>query len=217
MGFRCPWVAWCKRQKMGRRVSWQLGKMDCQKHILKVTGQGLSLAITLQTVLIFQYIMNTTNYFMAQLRNRWIDPYCKIFNRYTYFRTQRKEEWWKRYPRKLRSCRAFRERARFSSAARLERNILKSIKWWRRPWIKILGVKGGHTSDEGDSISELYTILCSSDPEDPVWKWPTGLVPFCHWGCAIYSCFDATKEGYPVIWFDTNMRKIGEPMEQQFI
>jgi hypothetical protein len=85
------------------------------------------------------------------------------------------------------------------------------------PGYKILGVKGGHTSDEGDSISELYTILGGSDPEDPQWKWPKGLVPFCHWGCAIYSCFDATKEGWPVVWFDPNMREIGEPMEQQFI
>lgn len=63
------------------------------------------------------------------------------------------------------------------------------------PGYKILGVKGGHTSDEGDSISELYTILSGSDQEDPDWKWPHGLIPFCHWGCAIYSCFDATKEG----------------------
>ena len=85
------------------------------------------------------------------------------------------------------------------------------------PGYKILGAKGGHTSDEGDSISELYTILGSPDPEDPEWTWPKGLVPFCHWGCAIYSCFDATKDEYPVVWFDPNMREIGEPMEQQFI
>ena len=46
------------------------------------------------------------------------------------------------------------------------------------PGYKILGVKGGHTSDEGDTISELYSILSSEDPEDPKWKWPKGLVPF---------------------------------------
>lgn len=85
------------------------------------------------------------------------------------------------------------------------------------PGYKILGVKGGHKSDEGDSISELYTSLQGADPEDPKWEWPKGIVPFCHWGCAIYSCFDANKENYPVIWFDPNMREIGEPMEQQFI
>lgn len=85
------------------------------------------------------------------------------------------------------------------------------------PGYKILGVNGGQISDEGDSISELYTALGRFDPEDPEWKWPEGLVPFCHWGCAIYSCFDAKKEGYPIVWFDPNMREIGEPMEQQFI
>jgi len=63
------------------------------------------------------------------------------------------------------------------------------------PGYKIPGVKGGHTSDEGDSISELYTILGAYDPEDPQWEWPEGLVPFCHLGCAIYSCSDAAKEG----------------------
>jgi hypothetical protein len=82
---------------------------------------------------------------------------------------------------------------------------------------QILGVKGGHTSDEGDSISELYLALCGSDPEDPEWKWPKGLVPFCHWGCAIYSCVDTFKENNPVVWFDPNLREIGEPMDLQFI
>ena len=85
------------------------------------------------------------------------------------------------------------------------------------PGYKILGVKGGHTSDEGDTISELYTILSGEDPEDPKWKWPKGVLPFCHWGCAIYSCVDVNKDNFPVVWFDPNMREIGEPMEQQFV
>ena len=85
------------------------------------------------------------------------------------------------------------------------------------PGYQILGVKGGHTSDEGDSISELYVVFSDADPEDPSWQWPKGVVPFCHWGCAIYSCFDATKEHYPVVWFDPNNREFGEPMELQFI
>ena len=105
----------------------------------------------------------------------------------------------------------------FSLPSELKEIYLEVANGGIGPGFKILGVKGGHTSDEGDSISELYTILGGSDPEDPEWKWPKGLVPFCHWGCAIYSCFDATKEGCPVVWFDPNMREIGEPMEQQFI
>ena len=85
------------------------------------------------------------------------------------------------------------------------------------PGYQVLGVSGGHTSDEGDSIAELYSTLSDEDPEDPKWHWPKGIVPFCHWGCAIYSCFDATREEFPIVWFGPNMRKIGEPMEKQFI
>lgn len=85
------------------------------------------------------------------------------------------------------------------------------------PGYQILGLKGGHLSDEGDTISELYSSLKEEDPLDPLWVWPVGLVPFCSWGCAIYSCFDSTKANYPVVWFDPNNREMGEPMEQQFI
>ena len=85
------------------------------------------------------------------------------------------------------------------------------------PGYQILGVHGGHTSDEGDTISELYTVLSGNDPDDLQWSWPRGLVPFCHWGCAIYSCFDGLSPNNPVIWFDPNLREIGDPMSQQFI
>ena len=84
------------------------------------------------------------------------------------------------------------------------------------PGYQILGVAGGHLSDEGDTISELYLELSGSDEHDPLWVWPQGIVPFCHWGSSVYSCFDATKDHSPVVWFDPNSRNMGEPMEQQF-
>ncbi len=84
------------------------------------------------------------------------------------------------------------------------------------PGYRILGVEGGYLSDEGDSISELYLALSDSDPYDTLWQWPAGTIPFCHWGSGIYSCVDATVDTAPVIWFDPNVREIGEPMEQQF-
>lgn len=84
------------------------------------------------------------------------------------------------------------------------------------PGYQILGVTGGHLSDEGDTISELYLELSASDEHDPLWVWPKGTIPFCHWGSSIYSCFDASKEQNPVVWFDPNVRDMGEPMEQQF-
>lgn len=85
------------------------------------------------------------------------------------------------------------------------------------PGYQILGVKGGHLSEEGDSISDLYDYLKQEDPIDELWVWPKEIVPFCPWGNAIYSCFNAEKPDNPIVWFDPNAREIGEPMEQQFI
>ncbi len=84
------------------------------------------------------------------------------------------------------------------------------------PGYQLLGVNGGHLSDEGDTISELYLDLCASDEYDELWVWPRGTVPFCHWGSSVYSCYDATKPANPVVWFDPNVRDMGEPMEKQF-
>lgn len=85
------------------------------------------------------------------------------------------------------------------------------------PSHKILGVDGGYTSEDGDTIVNLYVYLSDTDPYDELWQWPAGLVPFCNWGAGVFSCYDSTKKDYPVCWFDPNKREIGEPMEQQFI
>lgn len=34
--------------------------------------------------------------------------------------------------------------------------------------------------------------------------WPQGVLPICHWGCAIYSCVDCRDETSKVIRFDPN-------------
>ena len=52
---------------------------------------------------------------------------------------------------------------------------------------------------------ELYAMYRQSDPNDSSWIWPEGLVPICHWGCAIYSCVDCKDEKHPVVIFDPNM------------
>lgn len=84
------------------------------------------------------------------------------------------------------------------------------------PGYQILGVDGGHLSEEGETITQLYLELSATDEYDSLWVWPKGTVPFCHWGSSVYSCFDVTKPGDPVVWFDPNVRDMGEPMEQQF-
>ena len=84
------------------------------------------------------------------------------------------------------------------------------------PGYGVIGVEGGHKTDEGDSIEKLYESFCTPDADDKEWKWPKGLLPFCHWGCAIYSCVNINEVEYPVIWFDPNGRELGEPMAKQF-
>ena len=120
-------------------------------------------------------------------------------------------------PASNKSVEAAEEKLGFSFPLLLCEIYLKIANGGIGPGYKILGVKGGHTSDEGDSIEELYSNFTESDPDDEAWKWPKGLLPFCHWGCAIYSCIDTTKDGYPVVWFDPNMREFEEPMNQAFI
>jgi hypothetical protein len=65
-------------------------------------------------------------------------------------------------------------------------------------------VAGGATDDQGYDAVELYALYRQPDPDDPSWAWPEGLLPVCHWGCAIYGCVDCTREPYPVIVFDPN-------------
>lgn len=77
------------------------------------------------------------------------------------------------------------------------------------PGYGLIGSRGGFTDDQGQSFVSLYELLSSSDPEDPNWDWPTGLVPICHWGCAIYSCVDCTRDHEMYVW-DPNVSEIGQ-------
>jgi hypothetical protein len=73
------------------------------------------------------------------------------------------------------------------------------------PGYGLLGLISGAKSDDGHSALELYRVFTEEeDPDDPEFRWPKGLVPVCHWGCAIYSCLDLTKPETPVVRFDPN-------------
>lgn len=48
------------------------------------------------------------------------------------------------------------------------------------PGYGVLGLAGGHTDDLGRTLTDI----CKSR------KFPDGLLPLCHWGCAIYSLVD---------------------------
>ena len=52
------------------------------------------------------------------------------------------------------------------------------------------------------SVVGLYLGFNRPDPENPRWVWPARLVPFCDWGCAMYSCLDCSVDEGPVFTFE---------------
>jgi hypothetical protein len=56
------------------------------------------------------------------------------------------------------------------------------------PGYGLLGVGSGATDDGGLTMERLYEEFSLPDPEDPTWQWRPGLLPFCNWGCVVYSC-----------------------------
>jgi hypothetical protein len=75
------------------------------------------------------------------------------------------------------------------------------------PGYGLLGLMDGAKDDLGSTAIEDYFIRLGDDPDDPAWRWPRGLLPICHWGCAIYSCVDCSRPNFPVIVFDPNVRE----------
>jgi len=85
------------------------------------------------------------------------------------------------------------------------------------PGYGLMGLIGGAPLDTGDSAVSLFeNFRDGEDPEDPLWNWPAGLLPVCHWGCAIYSCVDCTQPDGPVVRFDPNGHALGEPWGAAF-
>ncbi|HEX5102249.1 MAG TPA: SMI1/KNR4 family protein [Pirellulaceae bacterium] len=64
----------------------------------------------------------------------------------------------------------------------------------------IIGVKGGHESDFGDVVSTYQEL--KSCVEYFGNKWLPGLLPFCAWGCNIFSCVSCHDERLPIFTFE---------------
>jgi hypothetical protein len=60
---------------------------------------------------------------------------------------------------------------------------------------EIIGLKGGYKCHCGDLV-ETYRGF----REDKEWK--AGLLPFCHWGCNIFSCVDCNSPEHPVFTYE---------------
>lgn len=90
----------------------------------------------------------------------------------------------------------------FSLPPLLRRAYLEVANGGFGPGYGIIGVGGGFTDDLGNSIVDLYRGFRLGDPDDPAWCWPLGGLPFCYWGCAVYSVVDAFTHGNPVSLID---------------
>ena len=64
----------------------------------------------------------------------------------------------------------------------------------------LMGLQGGCASDSGTLVDAYLSFRSSDDYQTGPWK--AGLLPFCNWGCAIYSCVDCADSSYPVFTYE---------------
>jgi hypothetical protein len=63
------------------------------------------------------------------------------------------------------------------------------------PGSGIIGVAGGWTDESGRTIDRVHAMMAEGDPDEPRWRWPTGLVPIVD-ASPVWTCVDtATPEG----------------------
>jgi len=75
------------------------------------------------------------------------------------------------------------------------------------PGYGLIGMTNGTPDDTGKTAPEIYGQFRCADRDDPNWKWPYGLLPICHWGCAILSCVDCTDPKFKMRIFDPNVHE----------
>ncbi|PDT85704.1 SMI1/KNR4 family protein [Bradyrhizobium sp. Y36] len=68
------------------------------------------------------------------------------------------------------------------------------------PGYGLIGLTNGVPDDTGKTAVAIYDLFRS----DPELTWPDGLLPICHWGCAIYSCVDCRDQDFRMRIFDPN-------------
>ncbi len=59
------------------------------------------------------------------------------------------------------------------------------------PGYGIIGLKGGYPSDAG-TLVEAYNGIKRAAEDDSL-PWPREYLPFCEWGCTIFSCVDCAN------------------------
>ena len=64
----------------------------------------------------------------------------------------------------------------------------------------LMGLQGGCASDSGTLVETYLSLRAGEGYETGPWK--VGMLPFCNWGCAIYSCVDCSDASYPVFTYE---------------
>jgi hypothetical protein len=83
------------------------------------------------------------------------------------------------------------------------------------PGYGLIGLRNGIPDDLGKTALEIYQQFRVAGSEEPNWKWPEGLLPICHWGCAIVSCVDCADPNFRMRIFDPNVHE-GEDWSDSF-
>ena len=68
----------------------------------------------------------------------------------------------------------------------------------------LLPLTEGRPDEKGRTSLGLWQIYSKEGSADPSWHWPDGLLPVCHWGCAIYSCVNCLDRKFTMVTFDPN-------------
>jgi hypothetical protein len=84
------------------------------------------------------------------------------------------------------------------------------------PGYGLIGLSGGALDDLGRTAPEIYAAFSEPGEDDSDLIWPEGLLPICHWGCAIYSCIDCAAPGFPMKLFDPNLHARRDSWEDAF-
>lgn len=72
------------------------------------------------------------------------------------------------------------------------------------PEYGFLGVEGGATNEDGDTILGLYEDSQSMSFRKAFPRWPQGMVQVCNWGCAMYSVIDCSTPRFEMFHFEPN-------------
>jgi hypothetical protein len=64
------------------------------------------------------------------------------------------------------------------------------------PGYGLIGLTNGAPDDQDKTAPAIYDWFRGGDPHDASWEWPAGLLPICHWGCAILSCVDCADPNF---------------------